>query len=858
MQENQTNTCCPALPAVYSVASEVVGGSVPEGNEIASCDVAKPLVVLGIDTESYTDRATLKVIILSYQYYLYCNGHSVSGILYPPKGQRFTFKKLAQTAFRDAVESQVLNSIAHDVIVCAHFLKADLFTFENAFEDFQTVIKGIRQTVAGLDSTYGIDVGALYSKTVSQFSEPIKLKYDDSPELVRFHFYDTMNHAPAGKTLADVGLLLGNPKLEIPEPYSIEAMNVFMAERPEEFEAYAINDARISVEHFLKVNAFAREHGFKSVPHTIGGLAVKLLMNSLKLHTGGGNKHLALFGYQMRKVQHWVDGKSFKKDVKQLTDGCLVYNPLATACYHGGRNECFMFGPTHVDDWNDFDVPSCYTAIMAGMRVPDYQNFTFSRNVEDFLGDVCGVAWVDFEFPHGTRFPCLPVRTESYGLIYPLSGTSYCTALEIMVAVNHGAKVNVRAGFIVPWQENQFVFKDFMQLVREMRLKHAKGSFEERYWKEIGNSLYGKLGQGLKGKKSFDVMKGYSTPVGESDITNPLMAAYVTGAARALLSEMLIAVPAERSVVSVTTDGFLTNARLEEIDLNGPVSNLFRQWFHLIDPKAGEILEQKHGARQILAMKTRGQITSVVRAGHDPVLAKAGVQVPRGKNPDEYMRDLFLNRVPKQRHQMRSLSSLREMYLNRTDLTQVVREQIMNLEFDHKRVLINPRLLSVCDGVHIRFETLPHPTVEEMISTREIFDGWRTHNVLKTVDDYNSWVDYLSMRIIYRRVKGISVKRNERSDGLMLRMFLRLFAQDQVEGQEGCTYAGLVKALKGYGYEVTETQARNSTRQPIQLGCIPVTVHTQALAEVLRTLFPDFDPTVLFVSDPETGRIFNA
>ena len=55
----------------------------------------------------------------------------------------------------------------------------------------------------------------------------------------------------------------------------------------------------------------------------------------------------------------------------------------------------------------------------------------------DVLANVAAlsVARVSFKFPDDTRFPSLPVRAGDRGLIYPLSGVSYCTGAELVVAL---------------------------------------------------------------------------------------------------------------------------------------------------------------------------------------------------------------------------------------------------------------------------------------------------------------------------------------------------------------------------------------------------------------------------------------
>ena len=50
-------------------------------------------------------------------------------------------------------------------------------------------------------------------------------------------------------------------------------------------------------------------------------------------------------------------------------------------------------------------------------------------------------ALVEFRFPDGTRFPCLPVRASNgRGLVYPLEGASWCTGPEMVVAIETAAR----------------------------------------------------------------------------------------------------------------------------------------------------------------------------------------------------------------------------------------------------------------------------------------------------------------------------------------------------------------------------------------------------------------------------------
>ena len=220
---------------------------------------------------------------------------------------------------------------------------------------------------------------------------------------------------------------------------------------------------------------------------------------------------------------------------------------------------------------------------MCDLLILDYGKAYMVTDPHEFKGHTCGFALVKFKLPAATRFPCLPVRHQRYGLIFPISGTSYCTAPEIEVALNLGCDIEVVQGVIIPWVSNSKpVFEPFVRLVRQKRTSYPKKSFEELLWKEIGNSLYGKTGQGLKERTAFDTTSGLSKKIPPSAITNPYMASHTTGFIRAVVSEILASVPSNRSVISVTTDGFLTDATEAELDLTGPVCSRFNKLCQII------------------------------------------------------------------------------------------------------------------------------------------------------------------------------------------------------------------------------------------------------------------------------------
>ena len=64
---------------------------------------------------------------------------------------------------------------------------------------------------------------------------------------------------------------------------------------------------------------------------------------------------------------------------------------------------------------------------------------------------------------------------------------------------------------------------------------------------------------------------------------------------------------------------------------------------------------------------------------------------------------------------------------------------MLSLEFDFKRMPINPRMVGVLGMEHIAFDTAPWPRPEIGERARAYFDGWRRQNCMKTLADWDAW-----------------------------------------------------------------------------------------------------------------------
>jgi hypothetical protein len=227
---------------------------------------------------------------------------------------------------------------------------------------------------------------------------------------VSVSLFDTLLWAPAShRRLAAIGELVGTEKIEL-RPGEIERMDLLQKNDPERFAQYAIQDAVIAARYCLAVWKFSQDQlriGTK-LPATLGSAGVDLF---IKDHV---DDLLRLLGCRKRNV--WLD------EVSDII-------PFAADSYHGGRNEAFVSGFSPVSRYTDVDLKGAYTTFLADLRQPDWSGVVTTKDLDVLaqVGAGISIARVKFEFPPGTRFPCLPVRAGDHGLIFPRTGVSYCT-----------------------------------------------------------------------------------------------------------------------------------------------------------------------------------------------------------------------------------------------------------------------------------------------------------------------------------------------------------------------------------------------------------------------------------------------
>lgn len=807
---------------------------------------------IGFDTEYVFNPETRQNDILSYQSYVVLPDNTgISNIIYPPDSQkksRLSFKEFLCQTITPLLETGVITKWPGIINIYAHFIRADIASFANFWSDYKILLKGIRGTVSSFKNRYGIDFDEQQERRVK--TEQIMFdKRTSPPRCSNVAFIDTLLITPGGMGLAECGELLGLPKLTIPAPYSITNMREYLLGDRAGFEAYALRDAEIAVRYALQVRNFcARELMIDRVPATIGAMAVSRFTKTLKENNMSPEVCL---GTHIKTRELWLTEKQAFRTIKNPASvpSRELFETFPINCYHGGRNECFMMGVTPSDHWYDYDLAGAYTTGLLDILTPDYGNIRLSKNPDDYCGHVMGFALVTFRFPESVPYPSLPVRTDQYGLFFPLSGESWATAPEIELALSLGAEMTIHNGIIVPWicdtsphnSESTSVFLPFVQQVRENRNRHIKGSLEEKFWKEIGNSLYGKLAQGLRAKTAFDTARGLNRSLPPSSVTQPFFAAHVTGFIRAVVGELMNALPSDSSVVSVTTDGFLTNCPLDKINMSGPLSSRFQSLCDIVDP-GSSMLTCKHEVSQLIAMKTRGQLTYRAIQGKPVVHARAGVKPPADiprSDYNDYMVDLYLNRLPGQTLSRSTLISTREMWLSESDLVSREQDIRLNLEFDFKRQPVQPAM----NEGHLLMSSRPWDNMEEALQQRSLFDDWRQTHTLKTLADWDDWCDFLYCRTVFSDMK-LKVG-SKRSDDILVRLFLRALTQCQwglmLKDKKSYSCKEVAEWLTSEGYSVTVTDVKNAVRAKIpQMKFSSVTPRMKSLMDIIARKYPTF------------------
>jgi len=644
----------------------------------------KPQYYVGFDTEYWQDDKTRHV--LSYQFSTAFQGDMYSWVCLV-SGRKFPFSVLLSWFFEDMnTLGQGFDFMKHSRIwVLSHYGTVDYTATENY--------------------DYIMESSDSLRKTLVTIERPVSMRLSDSFRHGCTHsifLRDTTLLSPAGSSLDKLGKVLGIGKVELPPEYSKSDMKTFLTGDPLEFLIYASIDPVVTLYWAFSVMSFT---GSNTLPVTIASYGANWVKGQIMKTNNWKKKD---FDTKFLGKKMIIDEKKEKKRVRVLEKWDDVLDlPMRAAgnSFYGGRNECFLYG-IHHGPWYDYDLSGAYSIAMQKLGSPLLSECRQETDLNRITLDEYACALIDFEFPADTPFPCFPVKDdEGRGLLFPLKGRTWATAPEIVLARRLGATMKTidMAYYTVPMGEPVFgeAVKVMIGKREEAKREYGTKSLYDLLWKEMINSVYGKLGQGLNGKKTFSTRKKMTQETPFSSITMPFMASYVTSFIRACVTAAMTELHrAGYRIASVTTDGFLSDAPPEVVfglDAFG-FGDLYRNLRVQVAGK-DDMFEIKHKAQDLVIFTTRGGFgVGEVREGKktwELPQARAGYyykglegvfqsDVEKKNRESEHLAEVFLSRTGRITYEKTILPSLRDYLLKKNELAKVETKAI-KWEYDFKR-----------------------------------------------------------------------------------------------------------------------------------------------------------------------------
>jgi hypothetical protein len=484
------------------------------------------------------------------------------------------------------------------------------------------------------------------------------------------------------------------------------------------------NDSLFIYESYLAfMQAYEAMFEMATLPVTLGSATERAYLAWLEQHPT--LKPEWVLGQEERHIR---DERGWKRRQKVKVSSRRYTETLASESYMGGLNQAYEHGQTRVGPDEvilDLDFAGAYPAAMAVLPVIDWtapektvQSVTslveaYQRAMGNAQGDVLPVTFVEctFTFPPDCLYPCLPVPTQ-YGLVYPLRGTTTCTGMEVALAEQMGAQITMQHGACFPALIGLsgtplLAFAEFLGALTRRRAQEPGDSLSNRVLKQMANSFYGKLAQGITERQVYN-LRGDAKRLAPSRVTVPHYAATVTGIVRAALAALVAEIgptPGCR-VLSATTDGAMVVVPRRfalEVDQKGRVKppesfadlypDIYEALMQTIPIRAleqgrlnmglepGSWLEIKHVGMEAWTFKTRAY--GLLHDGVDQHTAWSGF---RPKSGDE-MIEIYSDPARREAT-LTQLTTMREILAgDARDLVWVEVSKVANLDYDYKRLL---------------------------------------------------------------------------------------------------------------------------------------------------------------------------
>ena len=692
------------------------------------------------------------------------------------------------------------NGIPLDIAIVCHSGVVDLPAFKDDMFAFRKKKGNIIPYLKSMQ-------GGLTSFSPYYISIPTATKYWKFFP-VNVLFRDTMCYAPADrKSLAKLGECVGVPKIVLPKG-AIGNMDQYMEKCLNDYMAYAAQDALVTLMYGSRLWGVNKDW-----PVTVTSGACYAMKESIAKylninisHDRHGKLKNAEFdriyrGYKTVNkgkvsdsvgLRNMTNMEAVSYEAKQLHD-------FAAASYAGGFNTCSIPGVFLNHYTYDFDLENAYPTAMCLVFDIDFEN-PIEREFKDedlpiqaFRTPVDPLfCLVDFEFPRKVKYPCIAIHEEG-SIIFPRKAQAvYASGPSLYLALKLGAKIHVRHGYMTrikrtkdhrPSMSLRFACKQMVQDRAVAKKTYGKGSIEELLCKLFVSGSYGKISQDVIEKRTWNGWKEAMEDIGFSAITSPERAAMITDIVRCMLIGTMNQLANEgKNTFSVTTDGFITDATLEEansVDCFG-FRKLFEQariWLTNGDPTIWAV---KHEQGTLINPTTRCNIGLDVPFGKKGVLAHGGVKTFHSEykyecskesvtayvdsiaDDDDFggsdykdspadkhrMSELILKRTHRVLYVSREFPNVRDLGSSGTmkDFQTFCKGHQVRLDFDLKRKPVRKSIhdvSGVIDGIsftHSVFDTEPFDTIEEYRVYRDVN---KSFSCLRTESDWEKF--YLKM-----------------------------------------------------------------------------------------------------------------
>lgn len=290
----------------------------------------------------------------------------------------------------------------------------------------------------------------------------------------------------------------------------------------------------------------------------------------------------------------------------------------------------------------DVDMAGAYMTAMASMDTLDWASGRPTKSLTELCAAPYSYAMVQFRFPAGTKYPCLPMHigrgsrafnktVDGAGLVYlrcvNKQRCTVVTGVELAAARDMGATIDVLVGHAYDARPEPVFAPWLVQLADARKAAKQRGDkFADLLYKLVANGFYGKLGQGLTDKKISKVTDDdLSETVPQGKVTCPHYAATCTAIVRTALITLVESLDrAGAKVLSATTDGCMVSVPADWVhdlptDPNTEVDDLGRVAPRILDLLTAPVWDvmrlgrQRLGQTNLLTLKQWGDRALTVR-----------------------------------------------------------------------------------------------------------------------------------------------------------------------------------------------------------------------------------------------------